>query len=74
MTKLWLIGYDAPCSLGSYEPIVVLQCDHEPTKREAESAVHSAFYTGGSIYIESITETSESEMRGKEYYLAGAKQ
>ena len=54
--------------------MVVMQCSREPTEREAESAVYDAFYTGGTIYIESITETTESEMRGKEYLLVGAKQ
>lgn len=73
MMKLWLIGYDAPCSFAKYDPIVVMQCDREPTKSEAESAVHKAAYQGGTIYVESITETSESDMRGKEYYLVGAK-
>lgn len=73
MTKLWLIGYDAPAASGRNLPQVVMQCDREPTESEAKSAVYSATY-GGTVYIESITETSESEMRGKKYYLAGAKQ
>lgn len=73
MIKLWLIGYDAPCSFAKDEPLVVMQCDHEPTRDEAESAVHESFYAGGTLYVESITETSESEMRGKQYYLVGAK-
>lgn len=72
MIKLWLIDY-----MTTFHPIdgelVVMQCDHEPTAREAESAVHEAYYTGGTVYIDSITETSESEMRGKKYYLVGAK-
>jgi hypothetical protein len=50
-----------------------MQCDREPTEREAESAVYDATY-GGTVYVESITETTESEMRGKQYYLVGAKQ
>lgn len=70
--RLWLIGYDAPVS-GRNLPKVVMQCDREPTEREAESAVYDATY-GGTVYVESITETSESEMRGKQYYLVGAKQ
>lgn len=72
MTRLWLIDY-----MTTFHPkdgqYVVMQCDHEPTEREAESAVHSAYYTGGTVYIDSITETSEKEMRGKKYYLVGAK-
>jgi len=71
--KLWLIEYDATCSISKYEPVVVMQCDKEPTKLQAENAVHSAFYAGGAVYIESIKETSESEMRGKEYTLVGGK-
>lgn len=71
--RLWLIGYDAPASFAKDTPIVVMQCDHEPTERQAESAIHYAYYTGGTVYVESITETSESEMRGKQYYLVGAK-
>lgn len=74
MTRLWLIKYDAPASFVKNPPMVVMQCSREPTEREAESAVYDAFYTGGTIYIESITETTESEMRGKEYLLVGAKQ
>ena len=73
MTKLWLIGYDAPAPFAKDTPLVVMQCDHEPTEREAENAIYDAYYTGGTVYIGSITETSESEMRGKEYYLVGKK-
>lgn len=74
MMKLWLIGYEACHAIFAQNPpIVVMQCDHEPNEREAESAIHSAYYTGGTVYVDSITETSESEMRGKQYYLVGAK-
>lgn len=72
MTKLCLIVYDAPAN-GRNLPQVVMRCDKEPTEREAELAVYDATY-GGTVYIKSIIETSENEMRGKEYYLVGAKQ
>jgi len=70
--KLWLIGYDAPASDKNL-PKVVMQSDREPTEREAEIAVYSVTY-GGTVYIESIDETSESAMRGTKYTLIGAKQ
>lgn len=71
MIKLWLIRYDAPAS-GKHLPKVVMQCDRQPSEHEAESAVYGVTY-GGTVYIESITETSEGEMRGKKYILVGAK-
>jgi len=73
MMRLWNIQYDAPCSFSKDTPIVIMQCDREPTESEAETAIYNAYYTGGTVYVGSITETSESEMRGKKYYLVGAK-
>lgn len=72
--RLWPIGYEACHAIFVQNPpVVVMQCDHEPLEREAESAVHEAYYTGGTVYVDSITETSERELRGKKYYLVGAK-
>jgi hypothetical protein len=70
--KLWIIDFMTTFHPSEGE-LVVMQCDHEPTEREAESAVHEAYYTGGTVYVDSITETSERELRGKKYYLVGAK-
>lgn len=72
MTRLWLIDFMCAHPHGKELP-VVLQSDCEPTQEEAERAVYSAEYRFAAIYIDSITETSESEMRGKQYYLVGAK-
>lgn len=72
MTRLWLIDLMCAHPHGKELP-VVLQSDCEPTKAVAESAVYQAEYRFAPIYIESITETSESEMRGKQYILVGAK-
>ncbi|MDD2267488.1 hypothetical protein [Sulfuricurvum sp.] len=72
MLKLWLIDFMCSNPHGKELP-VVLQSDREPTRVEGECAVYSAEYRFAPIYIESITETSESEMRGKQYYLVGAK-
>ncbi|MDD2267667.1 hypothetical protein [Sulfuricurvum sp.] len=36
--KLWLIGYEACHAIfAENTPIVVMQCDREPTEREAEN-------------------------------------
>lgn len=72
MTRLWLIDFMCANPHGKELP-VVLQSDSEPTKEAAERAVYSAEYRFAPIYVESITETSESEIRGKEYILVGAK-
>jgi hypothetical protein len=71
MTRLWLIDFDEAHPNVPHD--VVMQCDHEPTEAQAESAVHATHWTMGTVWISSITETSESEMRGKEYILVGAK-
>lgn len=71
MIKLWLIDFDE--AHPSINKDVVMQCDREPNDEEAEFAVHATNMTMGTVYINSITETSESEMRGKKYILVGAK-
>lgn len=71
MMKLWLIDFDE--THPNVDKDVVMQCDREPSNKEAEDAVHTTHMTMGTVYINSITETSESKMRGKEYYLVGAK-
>lgn len=70
--RLWLIDYTCANPHGNEIP-VVMQCNREPTNKEAESAVYDSEYRFAPIYIESITETSESEMRGQKYHLVGAK-
>lgn len=72
MTRLWLIDYDS--ALPTYgDRHVVMQSDREPTDEEAAEAVYATAHYIGVVYVNGITETSESEMRGKKYYLVGAK-
>lgn len=73
MTRLWYIDYDHAACMTDYFPIIVMQCDDKPTIEEAESAVYSALYTAGPIYIDAIIEITEKEMRGKNYILVGGK-
>lgn len=71
MIRLWLIDFDEahPC----VEKPVVMQCDHEPTEEMAQNAIYEHRITSGAVYINLITETSEREMRGKDYYIVGEK-
>lgn len=69
MMKLWLIDFDEAHPI--IEHHVVMQCDREPTKEEASRAILSLRMSFAAIYINKITQTSESEMRGKKYYLIG---
>lgn len=69
--RLWLIYFDE--AHPNVDKDVVMQCNHEPTEIEAEQAVHETGMTMGTVWVNQIQETSESEMRGKKYHLVGAK-
>lgn len=69
MLKLWLVDYHeahpVACFVG--KPTVI-QKSKKPTEEEAEMTIHR-HGTLGAIWIDSIQETSEKELRYKDYRL-----
>lgn len=69
MLRLWLVEYmeahPVECYFGK---LTVIQKSKKPTEAEAEMTIHR-HGTLGAIWIDSIQETSEKELRYKDYRL-----
>lgn len=69
MLKLWLVDYHEAHPVANFiGKLTVIQKSKEPTEKEAESIIHR-HGTLGAIWIDSIQETSEKELRYKDYRL-----